>query len=107
MQVPLSFPPALSLSLRLSTCGISDEGHVCLALSLMLNPCCVKELDVSDNNPGESTKNLLTAMLENPHCRIEALKYVQKVMCIDLQYIIIITFLSNLYSSDGQIVSWL
>ncbi|XP_062389189.1 NACHT, LRR and PYD domains-containing protein 3-like [Sardina pilchardus] len=40
-------------TLRLSQCGISDEGYVCLALALMLNPSCVKELDVNNNHPGE------------------------------------------------------
>ncbi|XP_062394126.1 protein NLRC5-like isoform X3 [Sardina pilchardus] len=60
--------------LRLSKCGISDGGYVCLALALMLNPSCVKELDVSNNNPGESAQKLLSATLEDPHRKVETLQ---------------------------------
>ncbi|XP_062393580.1 NACHT, LRR and PYD domains-containing protein 3-like [Sardina pilchardus] len=62
-------------TLRLSNCGISDEGYVCLALTLMLNPSCVKELDVSNNHPGESAQKLLSATLEDPHRKVEALQF--------------------------------
>ncbi|XP_076153133.1 uncharacterized protein LOC143136317 isoform X2 [Alosa pseudoharengus] len=60
--------------LRLSKCGISDEGYVCLALALMLNPSCVKELDVNNNHPGGSAQKLLSATLEDPHRKVEALQ---------------------------------
>ncbi|XP_062389373.1 NACHT, LRR and PYD domains-containing protein 3-like [Sardina pilchardus] len=62
-------------TLRLSNCGISDEGYVCLALALMLNPTCVKVLDVNNNHPGESAQNLLSATLEDPHQKVEALQF--------------------------------
>ncbi|XP_076139854.1 NACHT, LRR and PYD domains-containing protein 12-like [Alosa pseudoharengus] len=61
-------------TLRLCKCGFSDEGYVCLALTLMLNPSCVKDLDVSNNHPGESAQKLLFATLEVPHCRVEVLQ---------------------------------
>ncbi|XP_062408303.1 NACHT, LRR and PYD domains-containing protein 3-like isoform X2 [Sardina pilchardus] len=64
-------------TLRLSKCGISDEGYVCLALTLMLNPSCVKELDVSNNHPGESAQKLLSATLEHPDRKVEALRFAE------------------------------
>ncbi|XP_062393934.1 NACHT, LRR and PYD domains-containing protein 12-like isoform X2 [Sardina pilchardus] len=71
----LSSPHCKLQTLRLSKCGISDEGYVCLALALMLNPSCVNELDVSNNHPGESAQKLLSATLEDPHRKVEALKF--------------------------------
>ncbi|XP_062394967.1 ribonuclease inhibitor-like [Sardina pilchardus] len=61
--------------LWLSNCGILDEGYICLALALMLNPSCVKELDVSNNHPGESAQNLLSATLHDPHRKVEAFQF--------------------------------
>ncbi|XP_062396037.1 protein NLRC5-like [Sardina pilchardus] len=63
--------------LRLSKCGISDEGYVLLALTLMSNPSCVKDLDVSNNHPGESAQKLLSATLEDPHRKVEAIQLKQ------------------------------
>ncbi|KAL2086058.1 hypothetical protein ACEWY4_017117 [Coilia grayii] len=70
----LSSPHCHLQTLRLSGCAISDEGHVCLALSLMLNPSCVKQLDVSNNHPGESAQKLLSATLEDPHNKVNTLQ---------------------------------
>ncbi|XP_062393663.1 ribonuclease inhibitor-like, partial [Sardina pilchardus] len=70
----LSSPHCKLQTLRLSKCGISDEGYVCLALALMLNPSCVKELDVSNNHPGESAQKLLSATLGDLHRKVEALQ---------------------------------
>ncbi|XP_062389061.1 NACHT, LRR and PYD domains-containing protein 12-like [Sardina pilchardus] len=70
----LSSPHCKLQTLRLSKCGISDEGYVCLALALMLNPTCVKVLDVNNNHPGESAQNQLSATLEDPHRKVEALQ---------------------------------
>ncbi|XP_062392405.1 NACHT, LRR and PYD domains-containing protein 3-like isoform X2 [Sardina pilchardus] len=71
----LSSPNCKLQTLRLSKCGISDEGYVCLALALMLNPSCVKELDVNNNHPGESAQKLLSATLDDPHHKVEALQF--------------------------------
>ncbi|XP_062388568.1 NACHT, LRR and PYD domains-containing protein 12-like [Sardina pilchardus] len=71
----LSSPHCKLQTLRLSKCDISDEGYVCLALALMLNPSCVKELDVNNNHPGESAQKLLSATLEDPHRKVEALQF--------------------------------
>ncbi|XP_076120696.1 NACHT, LRR and PYD domains-containing protein 12-like [Alosa pseudoharengus] len=61
-------------TLRLCKCGISGDGYICLALALMLNPSHVKELDMSNNNPGKSAQKLLCATLEDPHHKVEALQ---------------------------------
>ena len=76
LSLSLSRCVCLSVSLRLCNCRISNDGYVCLALTLMLNPSCVKELDVSNNHPGESAQKLLTSRLEDPHRKVEALQYV-------------------------------
>ncbi|XP_062389306.1 ribonuclease inhibitor-like [Sardina pilchardus] len=70
----LSSPCCKLQTLRLSNCDISNEGYVCLALALMLNPSCVKELDVNNNHPGKSAQKLLSATLEDPHRKAEALQ---------------------------------
>ncbi|XP_062387741.1 NACHT, LRR and PYD domains-containing protein 12-like [Sardina pilchardus] len=61
----LSSPHCKLQILRLCKCGISDDGYVCLALILKSNPSCVKELDMSNNNPGESAQKLLHATLSD------------------------------------------
>ncbi|XP_062392971.1 NACHT, LRR and PYD domains-containing protein 12-like isoform X2 [Sardina pilchardus] len=69
------FSPHCKLqTLRLSCCQISDEGYACLALVVMSNPSCVKELDVSNNQPGESAQKLLSATLENRHHEAETFR---------------------------------
>ncbi|XP_062394448.1 NLR family CARD domain-containing protein 3-like isoform X3 [Sardina pilchardus] len=70
----LSSPHCKLQTLRLCKCGFSSEGYVCLALALMVNPSCVKELDVSNNHPGESAQKLLSATMENPHRKVGALQ---------------------------------
>ncbi|KAK6312237.1 hypothetical protein J4Q44_G00179010 [Coregonus suidteri] len=59
--------------LRLSLCGITDEGCVSLAMALSSNPTHLKELDLSFNYPEESGVEQLSAVLEDPHCKLEAL----------------------------------
>ncbi|XP_062387533.1 NACHT, LRR and PYD domains-containing protein 3-like [Sardina pilchardus] len=61
-------------TVRLSDCLISDEGCICLASALTSNPSHLIELDLSYNHPGESGLKLLSARLEDPHCKLEILK---------------------------------
>ncbi|XP_076153377.1 NACHT, LRR and PYD domains-containing protein 3-like isoform X2 [Alosa pseudoharengus] len=72
----LSSPNCKLQTLRLSKCGVSAEGYVCLALALMINPSCVKELYVNNNHSGGSAQKLLSATLEDPHRKVETLQYV-------------------------------
>ncbi|KAG9262176.1 NLR family CARD domain-containing protein 3-like, partial [Astyanax mexicanus] len=62
---------------RLSGCLVTEEGCSSLASALNLNPSHLKELDLTYNHPGESGVNLLSARLEDPHCSLETLRYVQ------------------------------
>ncbi|XP_049333104.1 NACHT, LRR and PYD domains-containing protein 9-like isoform X1 [Astyanax mexicanus] len=59
--------------LRLSGCMITDKGCCSLASALISNPCHLKELDLTYNHPGESGVKLLSARLEDPHCKLEKL----------------------------------
>uniref|UniRef100_A0A4W5JIP1 SPRY-associated domain-containing protein n=1 Tax=Hucho hucho TaxID=62062 RepID=A0A4W5JIP1_9TELE len=63
--------------LRLSFCRISEEGCASLASALKSNPSHLRELDLSFNHPGDSGGKLLSARLEDPHCRLKKLKLVQ------------------------------
>ncbi|XP_014826627.1 PREDICTED: protein NLRC3-like isoform X2 [Poecilia mexicana] len=60
-------------TLRLSGCRIAEEGCVSLVSALKSNPSCVRELDLSYNNPGEKAVKLLTERLEDPRCGLDTL----------------------------------
>uniref|UniRef100_A0A8C7LBK3 NACHT domain-containing protein n=1 Tax=Oncorhynchus kisutch TaxID=8019 RepID=A0A8C7LBK3_ONCKI len=57
-------------TLRLSGCLVTEEGCVSLVSALRSNPSHLRELDLSYNHPGDS---LLSAGLDDPHCRLEKL----------------------------------
>ncbi|XP_065808046.1 NLR family CARD domain-containing protein 3-like isoform X1 [Labrus bergylta] len=59
-------------TLSLSGCLITEEGCVSLASALSSSP--LRELDLSYNHPGERGEKLLSAGLEDPHCRLETLR---------------------------------
>nr|XP_046196522.1 NLR family CARD domain-containing protein 3-like isoform X2 [Oncorhynchus gorbuscha] len=61
-------------TLRLSGCGVTEEGCASLVSALRSNPSHLRELDLSYNHPGDSGVRLLSAGLEDPHCRLEKLK---------------------------------
>ncbi|XP_076875831.1 NACHT, LRR and PYD domains-containing protein 3-like isoform X2 [Brachyhypopomus gauderio] len=60
--------------LRLSGCLITEEGCSSLASALSSNPSHLKELDLAYNHPGDSGVKLLSARLEDPHCRLDTLR---------------------------------
>ncbi|XP_071191300.1 NLR family CARD domain-containing protein 3-like isoform X2 [Salvelinus alpinus] len=57
----------------LSGCGVTEEGCASLVSALKSNPSHLRELDLSYNHPGDSGVRLLSAGLEDPHCRLEKL----------------------------------
>ncbi|KAM7000707.1 uncharacterized protein LKV04_005506 isoform 3-T3 [Tautogolabrus adspersus] len=59
-------------TLSLSNCLITEEGCASLASALSSSP--LRELDLSYNHPGERGEKLLSAGLEDPHCRLETLR---------------------------------
>ncbi|XP_076849195.1 NLR family CARD domain-containing protein 3-like [Brachyhypopomus gauderio] len=60
--------------LRLSGCLVTEEGCSSLASALSSNPSHLKELDLTYNHPGDSGVKLLSARLEDPHCRLHTLR---------------------------------
>ncbi|XP_070998133.1 NLR family CARD domain-containing protein 3-like [Oncorhynchus clarkii lewisi] len=60
-------------TLRLSGCLVTEEGCASLVSALRSNPSHLRELDLSYNHPGDSGVRLLSARLEDPHCRLEKL----------------------------------
>ncbi|XP_048854599.1 protein NLRC3-like isoform X2 [Brienomyrus brachyistius] len=58
---------------RLSGCRVTEEGCSSLASALKLNPSHLRELDLSYNHPGDSGVKLLSAVLEDPSCKLEKL----------------------------------
>uniref|UniRef100_A0A668A6X6 B30.2/SPRY domain-containing protein n=1 Tax=Myripristis murdjan TaxID=586833 RepID=A0A668A6X6_9TELE len=60
---------------RLSDCLLTQEGCASLASALSSNPSHLRELDLSYNHPGDSGVKLLSAGLEDPTWRLEALRY--------------------------------
>ncbi|XDV33347.1 hypothetical protein PO909_003780 [Leuciscus waleckii] len=61
---------------RLWRCGVTDEGCAALASALRSNPSHLRELNLSGNNLGDSGVKLFSAVLENPHCKLEKLALV-------------------------------
>ncbi|XP_071183907.1 NACHT, LRR and PYD domains-containing protein 12-like [Salvelinus alpinus] len=60
-------------TLRVSGCLVTEEGCASLVSALRSNPSHLRELDLSYNHPGDSGVRLLSAGLEDPHCRLEKL----------------------------------
>ncbi|XP_030622909.1 NACHT, LRR and PYD domains-containing protein 12-like [Chanos chanos] len=60
--------------LGLSGCLITEEGCASLASALRSNPSHLRELDLSYNHPGDTGVKLLSALLEDPHCKLEKLE---------------------------------
>ncbi|KAK6318143.1 hypothetical protein J4Q44_G00114340 [Coregonus suidteri] len=58
---------------RLSCCRISEDSCASLASALRSNPSHLRELDLTDNEPGDSGVELLSAVLEDPHCELQTL----------------------------------
>uniref|UniRef100_A0A8L0DU62 B30.2/SPRY domain-containing protein n=1 Tax=Oncorhynchus mykiss TaxID=8022 RepID=A0A8L0DU62_ONCMY len=62
-----------SRAVLLSGCVVTEEGCASLLSALRSNPSHLRELDLSYNHPGDSGARLLSAGLEDPHCRLEKL----------------------------------
>ncbi|KAK1803637.1 hypothetical protein P4O66_020752 [Electrophorus voltai] len=71
----LQSPNCKLQKLRLSTCSIREEGCAALASALKKNPSShLRELELSDNKPGDSGVKKLSDLLEDPHCKLEKLE---------------------------------
>ncbi|XP_010883001.2 NLR family CARD domain-containing protein 3 [Esox lucius] len=58
--------------LRLSFCGVTEEGCAFLVSAVSSNPSHLRELDLSYNNPGDSGK-LLSSLLEDSALKLQTL----------------------------------
>ncbi|KAL0159490.1 hypothetical protein M9458_043215, partial [Cirrhinus mrigala] len=56
----------------LFNCGIGEKGCAALISALRSNSH-LRELDLSGNKPGDSGVNLISALLQDPHCKLEKL----------------------------------
>ncbi|KAL1273556.1 hypothetical protein QQF64_026370, partial [Cirrhinus molitorella] len=63
-----------SRSVQLSNCGVTEEGCAALASALRSNPSHLRELNLSLNTLGNSSVNLLSVGLKDPHCKLEKLR---------------------------------
>uniref|UniRef100_A0A3Q1HJS2 B30.2/SPRY domain-containing protein n=1 Tax=Anabas testudineus TaxID=64144 RepID=A0A3Q1HJS2_ANATE len=68
-------------TLRLSGCLITEEGCASLASALSSNTSYLRELDLSYNHPGDAGVKMLSARLEDPHWRLETLRYGEAYFC--------------------------
>ncbi|XP_034151497.1 NLR family CARD domain-containing protein 3-like isoform X2 [Esox lucius] len=69
----LGHPHCKLETLRLSGCGITEEGCSSLVSALMSNPSHLKELDLSNNDLKDTRVKQLSALLKNPQCKLETL----------------------------------
>ncbi|XDV32730.1 hypothetical protein PO909_003475 [Leuciscus waleckii] len=76
LEVFLKLLPVIkeSRSVQLSYCGVTDEGCAALASALRSNPEYLRELNLSWNKLGNSGVTLLSAILKDPHCKLEKLE---------------------------------
>ncbi|XP_042602153.1 neoverrucotoxin subunit beta-like [Cyprinus carpio] len=56
---------------RLSGCMVTEEGCCYVSSALTSHPSCLRELDLSYNNPGDSGVKLLSEKLEDPNCSLD------------------------------------
>ncbi|XP_053540737.1 uncharacterized protein LOC108272815 isoform X10 [Ictalurus punctatus] len=64
--------------LWLRDCDISDEGCTALTSALRSNPSHLRKLDLSENKLGVSGAKSVSAVLENPLCKLEILCKLQR-----------------------------
>ncbi|XP_077100301.1 NACHT, LRR and PYD domains-containing protein 12-like [Siphateles boraxobius] len=75
LSVVLEDPGCKLEKLWLRDCGVTDEGCAALTSALRSNPSHLRQLDLTRNKLGDSV-NLLSALLEDPHCKLEILKLI-------------------------------
>ncbi|XP_070782229.1 NLR family CARD domain-containing protein 3-like [Enoplosus armatus] len=75
LSAGLKSPHCTLETLSLSGCLITERGCASLASALSSNPSHLRELDLSYNNLQESGVRLLSAGLEDPHWRLDTLRF--------------------------------
>ncbi|XP_045898979.1 NLR family CARD domain-containing protein 3-like, partial [Micropterus dolomieu] len=100
LSAGLQSPHCTLETLRLSGCLITEEGCASLASALSSNPSHLRELDLSYNHPGESGVKLLSAGLEEPHWRLDTLRFGQTARAHTLQVLFSISLLESIIMKD-------
>ncbi|XP_037396988.1 NACHT, LRR and PYD domains-containing protein 12-like isoform X1 [Pygocentrus nattereri] len=72
LSTALKKPHCKLETLKIHGCNITEKG--CAALSSALSSSNLRELDLNNNNLQDSGVKLLSAGLENPHCKLEILE---------------------------------
>ncbi|KAM9501549.1 NLR family CARD domain-containing protein 3-like isoform 2-T2 [Clarias gariepinus] len=76
LSAGLEDPHCTLETLRLIRCSITGEGCAALVSALRSNPSShLRELNLNDNQPGESGVKLLSDLLKDPHCTLEKLEF--------------------------------
>ncbi|KAF5889287.1 NACHT, LRR and PYD domains-containing protein 4E-like isoform X1, partial [Clarias magur] len=74
LSAGLENPDCTLETLRLEHCSITGEGCAALVSALRSNPSShLRELNLNDNELGESGKKLLSDLLKNTHCKLQKL----------------------------------
>ncbi|KAL0203687.1 hypothetical protein M9458_001705, partial [Cirrhinus mrigala] len=58
----------------LNDCGVTDEGCAALASALRSNPSHLSYLDLTGNKLKDLGINLISSILDNPHCKLKTLR---------------------------------
>uniref|UniRef100_A0A673ISR3 NACHT LRR and PYD domain-containing protein n=1 Tax=Sinocyclocheilus rhinocerous TaxID=307959 RepID=A0A673ISR3_9TELE len=66
--------------LKLSNCSIKEKGCASLASALRSNPSHLRKLDLSCNKPADTGVKQLSALLKDPHCKLENEKYISSFL---------------------------
>lgn len=59
---------------RMNGCNLTERSCEALSLSLKVEGCELRTLDLSNNNLQDSGVNLLIAGMESMHCKLEKLR---------------------------------
>ncbi|KAG7477443.1 hypothetical protein MATL_G00069670 [Megalops atlanticus] len=70
LSAALKDPDCKLQRLGLSGCRVTERGCAFLASALQSNPSHLRELDLSYNHPGDSGVRALSAVLEDPSCKL-------------------------------------
>ncbi|XP_029939722.1 protein NLRC3-like isoform X2 [Salarias fasciatus] len=74
LSLGLKSPRCKLEALSLSGCLVSEEGCASLVSAVRSKSSHLTELDLSYNHPGDSGVKLLSAAVEDPHCKLETLR---------------------------------
>ncbi|XP_050959483.1 NACHT, LRR and PYD domains-containing protein 3-like isoform X2 [Labeo rohita] len=73
--------------LRLSNCSITEEGYKALASALRSNTSHLIELDLMENDPGQSGVKELNDLLQDPNCKLKTLRFLGPAADEAFQYV--------------------